>query len=90
MINAVLHFGIIFLNSIIGAPFVDNRAKLDSLKNMMPAPSLGAEQCNLIGWSMRANIDSLKNKTPAHLLVDKTTSWFAGLIHAMMGNIQQK
>ena len=37
------------LNSIIGAPFVDNRAKLDSLKNMMPAPSLGAEQCNLIG-----------------------------------------
>ena len=35
--------------SIIGAPFVDIRAKLDSLKNMMPAPSLGAEQCNLIG-----------------------------------------
>ena len=36
-------------NSIIGAPFVDIRAKLDSLKNMMPAQSLGAEQCNLIG-----------------------------------------
>ena len=35
--------------SIIGAPFVDIRAKLDLMKNMMPAPSLGVEQCNLIG-----------------------------------------
>ena len=50
---------------------------------MMPAPSLGTEQCNLIGRSMRANIDSLKNETPAHLLADKTTTLFAGLIHAI-------
>ena len=33
---------------------------------------------------MRANIDSLKNKTPAHLLADKTTTLFAGLIHAIV------